>query len=160
MRAEERPAALDDGAAIGLELVGTGRTDRDGVEVWREIEREAALDVRRAGVFEAATNRLPGATWRMNPAGVWFLLALPAMFAGLFRWPGPLRLTVVSVALPLMFGGVNAPPQGEARIVVFDAGRSCEVRRRHDPPASPQRRGPRGGLGCRRRRGGRRRRRR
>jgi competence protein ComEC len=100
---------------------------------WLAPELGEALFAASAALYHASWPALvwfadlPGATWRVHPAGVWFLLALPAMVAGLFRWPAPLRLTVVAAGLPLMFGRVDVPPEGEARIEVFDAGRGTAV---------------------------------
>lgn len=67
------------------------------------------------------------ATWRAVPEAWWFALAAPAAFILMCRWPWPLRLTGIAVALPLILGHPRMPAPGEARISVFDAGRGTMV---------------------------------
>ncbi|HUQ09512.1 MAG TPA: DNA internalization-related competence protein ComEC/Rec2 [Steroidobacteraceae bacterium] len=64
---------------------------------------------------------------RVAPSGWWFLMALPASLAWLFRWPWPLRLTASCALLPLAFAPTQGPDPADARVRVLDAGRGTVV---------------------------------
>jgi competence protein ComEC len=64
---------------------------------------------------------------RVAPSGWWFLLALPASLAWLYRWPWALRLTASCALLPLAFAPSRGPEPASARVQVLDAGRGTAV---------------------------------
>jgi competence protein ComEC len=70
---------------------------------------------------------LPAALWRVTPPAGWFLLALPASFVWLCRWPWTMRLTALGASLPLLFPVSSAPAHGTVRISVLDAGGGTAV---------------------------------
>jgi competence protein ComEC len=70
---------------------------------------------------------LPSATWRGVPPAWWFLLAVPAAFAWLCRWPWPMRWTAVAASLPLLFPAPRPLEHGAVRISVLDAGSGTAV---------------------------------
>jgi competence protein ComEC len=70
---------------------------------------------------------LPAALWRVTPTAGWFLLALPASFVWLCRWPWAMRLTALGASLPLLFPLSSAPAHGTVRISVLDAGGGTAV---------------------------------
>lgn len=64
---------------------------------------------------------------RFSPPGWWFVLAVPASLAWLYRGPWPLRLTAAGALLPLAFAPARGPEAASARLQVLDAGRGTAV---------------------------------
>lgn len=69
----------------------------------------------------------PFAQWRVDPPAWWLLLAVPAGWLWLQRWPWALRLACACLLLPLLFPVPRVPPAGVARVTVLDAGRGTAV---------------------------------
>ena len=67
------------------------------------------------------------ALWRVAPPSWWFVVAFFSAGLMLLRWPPALRLTGLAAALPLLFAPARAPPAGNARIEILDAGRGSSV---------------------------------
>jgi competence protein ComEC len=70
---------------------------------------------------------LESASWRVAPSAWWFMLAIPAALASLWRWPLALRLSGAAMLLPLVFMPSRLPESGAVRVDVLDAGRGSAV---------------------------------
>ena len=70
---------------------------------------------------------LESASWRVTPSAWWFMLAMPAALASLWRWPLALRLSGAAMLLPLVFMPSRLPEFGAVRVEVLDAGRGSAV---------------------------------
>ncbi len=88
------------------------------------------------GCFDAAATLYhwtwPGLVWmadaplalvRVVPPAGWCVVALVAGALAVQRWPWPLRISGLALALPLMFPVSRMPEPGSARVTVLDAGR-------------------------------------
>lgn len=69
----------------------------------------------------------PLAQWRVDPPAWWYLLAIPAGWIWLQRWPWALRLASAVLLLPLLYPASRMPSEGTARVTVLDAGRGTAV---------------------------------
>lgn len=67
------------------------------------------------------------AQWRADPPGWWFILAIPAAWLLLLRWPWPLRATAAGLALGLLCAPSRMPAHSTVHVSVLDAGRGVAV---------------------------------
>jgi competence protein ComEC len=67
---------------------------------------------------------LESSSWRVAPSAWWFMLAIPAALASLWRWPLALRLSGAAMVLPLAGRGSAVLIATHAHVLVYDTGDS------------------------------------